>query len=253
MVEMGVVPFDLRQPIYKYRTIAAAVETIRTNKVYFPNSIELKDKLELHPSIIDIEFTEETKKKYVDRIFMAVNRVPPPVDNNTLTQILTQSVQSIKTQVGIFSSGKSANNSFLWENYGENHSGVCLGFKIPDNAFGSHLSFNVNYTDNPLKIKFINPDNGELTKDLFYWFCTKDKSYISEQEVRVLAENHCGLTPFVKELISEVIFGRDTTIEDQELIVKILKENDYPVQKFGKIRISDSFYGLKIEPLSLNK
>ena len=37
--ELGISPFDIRLPFYKYRSIESAIEILKTNNLYFPNAI----------------------------------------------------------------------------------------------------------------------------------------------------------------------------------------------------------------------
>ena len=197
MIEMGIVPFDLRQLFYKYRSIKSAAEIITSNQIYFATAAQLNDKLELHTSILDLSFTAETKEKYLKGFFKR-NQLPyGSLTDEGFKNMLLSSVDFIKNRVGIFSTSFVSNSSSLWEHYGDNHKGVCLGFKIPENMLGSHLSFKINYTDNPLKIKLVE-DNGLLTHDIFYWICTKRSDFAYEKEVRIIDENAFGLKPFNK-------------------------------------------------------
>ncbi len=247
MVDLGVVPFDLRNPVYKYRSLIDTVEILKSNKLYFPTSVQLNDKLELHPSILDLSFTKETKEKYLSG-FAKRNRADLlNLSDEQFREMLLNSIEFFKNGVGIFSTCKSSTNSSIWEHYGDNHKGVCLGFVIPKNAFGSHLSFNVHYTDQPKKIKLIDDSEGDITHDIFYWFCIKQKSFAFEDEVRIIDENGYGLRPFYKEMLFEIILGKDATVDDYNLIKKVVNDVGYPVKRIGKIVIKPDTFGLSID------
>lgn len=247
MIEMGVAPFNQINPIYKYRNIEKAKEIIQTGKVFFPNSTQLSDKLELHSSIWNIDFSNDQKEKFLTRIYRSVGQeVPENISDDLFKRVLENSIKTMRDETGIFSAGKTATNGLLWENYGDNNSGVCLGFKIPPNSFGTILSFGINYTDNPQRIDFLD-QNGEITCDWFYWLCTKSKSYISEEEIRLITVNYCGFVPFLKDMLFEIIFAMNTPKEQEQNIIELLKECGYSHTRIGKVHTDDKHFGLFVK------
>lgn len=250
MVNLGISPFDLRNPVYKYRSVQSAVEILQTNKIYFPTSNQLNDQLELHPSILDISFTKETKERYLKGFALRNNSEIQTMSDAQFSETILNSVSYFRNNVGIFSTGKTSTNSCLWEHYADNHKGVCLGFASPPNSFATYLSFNVHYTDQPNKIKLISNMEGKIADDIFYWFCIKHKSFSFEEEIRIIDGDGYGLRPFRKEMLFEIIMGRDTTEEDYNLVSKTLAANGYQVKRIGKIIVTPNIFGLSIENLN---
>jgi hypothetical protein len=247
MIELGVEPFDLRQPIYKYRTFESAKDILKSNQVYFPNSVELKDKLELHTSLLDLNFTQQEKENYCKGFFKRENGRFYVCSDEEYLRILQSSIEFFKTQIGIFSTSKTATCSSLWDHYGGSGKGICLGFVIPPNASGTFLSFNINYKHPPIKVKLIDEEEGDISNDIFYWFCKKDPSYSNEEEVRLINNLGYGLTHFQKDMLFEIIFGIDTTESDCKEVYELIAEYGYPTPRYGKIKIDDNAFGLAVE------
>ncbi len=246
MKELGVKPFNQQQPVYKYRKLQSAIDVIVKNEVYFATAKELEpwDRLELHPSILDLTFTKEEKQKHLKNLGF-----PDCTDEVYRDTILPLSIEFFKTQIGIFSTGKSPLINPLWEKYGDVHKGVCLGFVIPANTFGTHLSFSVNYTNTPQKVKLIDAEEGDVSNDVFYWMCTKQQSYVNEEEVRLIDNNGFGVRNFLKEMLFEVIMGIETSDDDLNLISKLLDDNGYSHTSISKIKVDSQNFCLQKEYL----
>jgi len=245
MVELGVTPYSMEQPVYKYRSMEAAIEILITNQVYFPTAKELEryDRLELHRSILDLSFTQEEKAKHLIALDLGFNDCP---DQHYREKIQPLSIEFAKTQIGLFSAGKSPNNGPLWERYGNLHKGICLGFIIPPNTIATDLSFNVNYTKNPTKIKLFDVvGDNPFSNDVFYWLCTKQERYSYEEEVRIINDKGFGFRTFEKGMLFEIILGMDTTERDYNLISKVAADYGYNV-KINKIAVDDDDYELKV-------
>jgi hypothetical protein len=243
--EQGVTNFDLRKTVYKYRTIRGAAKIIKSSQVYFSPADKLNDTQELNPDNIDLSFTKETKERYWQK--SGLN----DVTDAEQTAAMVNSVNNYfrKGAIGIFSAGKTPVNLHLWQQYGAKHTGVCFGFRsahkekvgwhIPNSA-GTYLAFNVNYTDEPRLVKFFDPEDDDLNKEIYnYWFNTKRTKYIPEDEIRVINEVGSGPEIFEKKLLYEVVFGELTPQESIDFILKLLMQYEYPVQRIGRARIQD--------------
>ena len=245
MVELGIKPHSMQQPVYKYRSMETAVDILVMNEIYFPTAKELEkyDRLELHKSMLDLSFTQEEKKRHVEGLDLGIGICS---DIDYTQKIQPMSIEFAKTQIGLFSVGKSSNNGALWERYGNVHKGVCLGFIIPPNTIATDLSFNVNYTNTPTKIKlFDTVGQNPYSNDVFYWFCTKREWYSYEEEVRIINDKGFGFRPFEKSMLFEIILGMDTTERDYRYISKVAYDYGYRV-KVTKIVVDDNDYELKV-------
>ncbi len=242
MEEFGLVAHDLLTPVYKYRTIEKAKQILTTTKIGFPNALQLRecDKLELHKSLLDLDFSDEEIRKHL--AYLEINQTVEYFREN----MLSDSLEYFTTNVGILSLGKTATNPPLWERYGEMHKGVCLGFMLPPAQISEHLAFYVNYPLQPKKVKIIDKDTGSISSpEIYYWLCTKHKDFEPEQEVRVISENFSGLATFKKDMLVEIILGRDTTKTEYDLFSQLAIDNGYTA-KINKIVVDDEIFGLQI-------
>jgi hypothetical protein len=237
MTDLGIPPFDVRLPFYKYRSIENAARIITSNELYFPNAIELEDEFELHHTLLDLDFTPQLRDRYINRIFRDVNKEPPLVSNIDFHQMQLSIIEDTRKNVGVFSSAKSPNNRYLWGKYGDNFKGVCLGFQVPGNMTKEFLelglAFMVAYTDNPKLIRLIDENSAMLPKDIFYWLCIKRTVFANEEEIRIVDTNSRGAKKFPKEFLCDIVFGADTTQKDQDLILRLAKEHNYQIQRVG--------------------
>ena len=240
--EFGLVSHDLLTPVYKYRTIEDAKQILTTNKISFPNAEQLRecDKLELHKSILDLDFSDEEIRKHL--VYLGINQTVEYFRE----YMLSDSLEYFRTKVGILSLGKTSTNSPLWERYAEKHKGVCLGFMLPQYQISQHLAFYVNYPPQPKKVKIIDENTGGISSPaIYYWVCTKHVDFKPEEEVRIISENQSGLAEFKKDMLVEIILGRDTSKIEYDLFSQLVIDHGYSV-KMNKIVVDDSFFGLQI-------
>ena len=73
-------------------------------------------------------------------------------------------------------------NLLLWSHYGASHTGICLGFDIPEGGPGANYDTDVLYQPNLLKIRRAEDVNFDLANRLLR---TKHESWSYEQEVRM--------------------------------------------------------------------
>ncbi|MGA8907320.1 MAG: DUF2971 domain-containing protein, partial [Acidobacteriaceae bacterium] len=71
----------------------------------------------------------------------------------------------------------------MWSHYGASHTGVCLGFDIPEGGPGENYDTDVLYQPNLLQIRWPEDVNVDLAGRLPR---TKHESWSYEQEVRMM-------------------------------------------------------------------
>lgn len=76
-------------------------------------------------------------------------------------------------------------NLLLWSHYGASHTGICLGFEIPDGDPGANYDTDVLYQPNLLRIRRPEDVNFDLANRLLR---TKHESWSYEQEVRMFVQ-----------------------------------------------------------------
>lgn len=237
MKKLGLKPHDLLTPVYKYRSIEWAKETLTTSKLIFSNAERLRtlgDDYELHQSIVDWDFTDVEIIKHIKHL--GIDETVDSFRKNKVPQIR----EYFSTMIGILSLGETATNSHLWERYGDKHKGVCLGIKLPPEGVSNLLPFHINYPPQPDTVKIIDEVTGALNgAAIYYWLCTKREQYKPENEVRVIREDETGsvifkdgMLPisFEKDMLVEIVLGKDTTETQYKLFSQLASDNGYKVE-----------------------
>jgi hypothetical protein len=84
--------------------------------------------------------------------------------------------------VGILCFSRNWDNLLLWSHYAASHTGLCLGFDIPDSQADAYMD--VHYQPNLLQIRGLEDVNEDLARRSL---STKHESWSYEQEVRMFA------------------------------------------------------------------
>lgn len=150
--------------------------------------------------------------------------------------IIERAVTALQTwwkgEFGLLCFSRNWDNILLWSHYGASHTGLCLGFDIPDGIPGmppgDAYDLDVRYQPNLLQIN--GPDDVSL--DLITrLLTTKHESWSYEQEVRLFVR--LNDPPDAKGLwwyefgaaleLKEVIAGSQCSPEDLKTLADILK------------------------------
>ena len=84
---------------------------------------------------------------------------------------------------GLLCFSRNWDNLLMWSHYGASHTGLCLGFDIPDEEGGYDME--VRYQPNVLKIRMPDDVNFDLVNRLLR---PKHESWSYEQESRVFVK-----------------------------------------------------------------
>ena len=128
---------------------------------------------------------------------------------------------------GVLCFSRNWDSLLLWSHYGASHTGVCLGFDIPEGAPGENFDTDVLYQPNVIKIR-----KEDIDEDFVYrTLRTKHESWSYEQEVRMFVQINDPPDPkglrwmdFGPNLeLKEVIMGSQCTPEDSDAVVEALR------------------------------
>lgn len=97
--------------------------------------------------------------------------------NPAVNSLLTTHVLHFRENYGLLCFSRNWDNLLMWSHYGDSHTGLCLGFDIPDDPY----DMDVRYQPNLLRVRSPNDVNLDLVKRIF---STKHESWSYEQEVR---------------------------------------------------------------------
>ena len=147
--------------------------------------------------------------------------------------------------IRITSLSENKNNLLLWAHYGDNHKGICLGYKLEEieccEAYIGKVEYKglktkeiVNKKKDEKDLNIFKSTNFMINEELLLSdiFFRKHQAWKYEEEYRLVyfsAEN-----PYYKKVkLVEVIFGIDTTNADKELIKKLLNYEKHKLKKKG--------------------
>lgn len=239
------------QTLYKYRGYTAyALEMLINRELYFASPEQLNDPYDCRINIRDslraaIDLAEkEQNKKIQDRLtqFRKIDHVYEKMDLDLAS-------------VGVFSLSKIPIHVLLWSHYAANHTGFCIGFRLPD-SLSTHKNTHhivgasdVGYsTGNPFVEYFREvaaaqaiPEWNEFWVALLsIGMAVKAETWKYEEEVRILRENP-GSVPFSPYDLTEIIFGLNMSSRNRETIRRILSSSEWSHVKFKEIVRAEGF------------
>jgi hypothetical protein len=145
-----------------------------------------------------------------------------------IERALDELVIHFRQNYGLLCFSRNWDNLLLWSHYGSSHTGVCLGFDIPDDVNDDAMGTDVLYQPNVLQIRRPEDVNHDLASRLLR---TKHESWSYEQEVRLFVRlndppDDEGLrwVQFGPELqVKEVIAGSQCARADLEKLAEVVK------------------------------
>jgi hypothetical protein len=110
-----------------------------------------------------------------------------PLDTTdpVISEALNAALDPFRGKSGILCFSRNWDNLLLWSHYGDSHTGVCLGFDIPECVPGENYDTDVIYQPNLLQIRHPEDVNFDLANRLLR---TKHESWTYEQEVRMFVQ-----------------------------------------------------------------
>ena len=141
---------------------------------------------------------------------------------------LTVHIEGFRGKTGLLCFSRNWDNLLLWSHYGASHTGLCLGFDIPDGPPGEAYDMDVRYQPNLLKVDHPADVNYDLVDRLLR---TKHECWSYEQEVRVFVKlndppDAKGLSWFAfgpDLALKEVIVGASVALKISRLWRKFLR------------------------------
>lgn len=230
---------------FKYREIdKRLLELLVQSEMYFPHREQLNDPFDCN---IDIS-------RAIDR---ALTIEECQSTENLLKfqkeEVITRRFSDSVGKMGIGSFSLSNNETLLWSHYANNHKGVVLRYDFPESFLSdedsilsvSKISYKPNtvsdwiaqnsnlYTDNHKKF-FI----GLLKKVL----ASKAPAWEYEQEARIV-RHESGMFCIPRTTLTHVLFGLQTSPEDERLVRKIVDGN-YDNIRYGRTVRTDDDFGI---------
>ena len=202
--------------VYKYCPVSDKhLSNLSKNSLWFSSPLSFEDEYD-----INLPTTETDLKALVEQYGQYIENIPIEIlqsleqpknfeksnnkenKNLTIKEILNEFTKKF---VGVTCFGKTNNNDYLWNDYGDKHRGFCLGFNINLGQDYFKSLKEVTYKKN---LPIIDMFSSHLGKQIDILCTTKLNKYIDEDECRLIELNP-GLNSYPKSCLTEVILGRE--------------------------------------------
>lgn len=240
--------------LYKYASVCDAVKIISGNSLLYQIPDRFNDPFELHKGLFDFKDATyamlwqrmKASGKYTDK---QIEYVMSHVTEKQMVDEADKVMSGGKSKMGILCMSKTNISTLMWSHYSHKHTGVCLGFKIPNGMPDLiTMAYSVNYAEKviPRKVNF----DGSLDDmvAVLRWVCTKAATWEYEKEVRVINMIQSGIIPFEVVQLKELYFGVSTTEQAIEEILDAVKLKGYTLQKIAKMTIDRNTFDLQVIP-----
>jgi hypothetical protein len=122
------------------------------------------------------------KLSTIDDLNDPFDLVPLDTTDPAISNAADSVIAHFKKTTAILCFSRNWDNLLLWSHYGASHTGICLGFDIPEGDSIANYDTDVIYQPNVLKIRCLEDVNFDLANRLLR---TKHESWSYEQEVRM--------------------------------------------------------------------
>ena len=155
-------------------------------------------------------------------------------------------IEHFRRTTGLLCFSRNWDNLLLWSHYANSHTGLCLGFDIPDGSPADAYDVNVHYQPNLLQIRRPEDVNYDLANRLLR---TKHESWSYEQELRLFVQlndppdaNGLRWFDFGPNLeLKEVVVGAQCDPKDIEAVKDVLKSYGKTVECSWAYMRKDAF------------
>lgn len=228
---------------FKYRKVdKRLLEQLVHSRMYFPHRAQLNDPFDCNVDIIQA----------IDHaIARGAGKNTALLEQFRKEEATTRRFSENVGKMGIGSFSLTENETLLWSHYANDHRGVALRYDFPmsflDDEDNILAVSGVSYEPNAISDWLA--DNAHLYRDNHQEFITgllkkvlisKAPAWEYEKEARIVRPE-AGIFDFPREVLTHVIFGLQTSQQDEELVRNIVKKY-YTSVKFGRVvRTGDDF------------
>lgn len=186
------------------------------------------------------EFNRLTKKE-IDEMYRKFK------SGKDWKSMLKYHTEFVNSTYGVMSLSESPTITPMWAHYGNNHSGIAIGFNLFElQEIIKGTIGRIIYTEEPIKIPFGNTEDVNRYLDLFF---TKSPEWNYEQEIRILKSYFSNKKiKLNRNTISEIVFGMNTEAKNIKEIKNIVNKNFENVN-FYKVYKNNEKSALDIKPL----
>jgi hypothetical protein len=229
----GISTHAQNETIYKYVTVATAIEILKNNTLLYQTPKEFNDPLDPHYSLLDL--MQQAKKEINSQIDL-----PKEMKEQFLREaeiIFYELTEKQVNNLGVLCLSKSFTETLMWSHYSQKHKGVCLGFKNLGCSEGLNVNtFVVKYEKEVIPIKYDFEAKQRSPFPLVNMLCTKALVWHYEKEVRIIRYIGSGYIPFEKSSLCEIYFGVNSESPDINSIINGVTDCGYKIDKIGKMQ-----------------
>lgn len=177
-------------------------------------------------------------KDYLNLDSLYDSKIDNLIINNPITDALLQSHENSLQQnydeiFGVFSASETYRNQRLWNDFGDNKKGFCVGIEylkaIPMNYGGFRSRISYVKTEDLPKSKLLDIEGtDEFVKSFLNWIFTLPQQYSEEQEYRFTKTifNETERKKIIpKESIYEIIIGEKMSKTDRTELIELVESN----------------------------
>lgn len=242
-------------------------ENIINNIWWFNTPIDFNDPFDTNANI-DVSQVKEELEKYIKKNWDSNNGKEMEAfllndKNNNLIKKLAKEVDRSKlenTKYGITCFSSVNDSILMWSHYGDQHTGICLGYEFSRDELvlekddkvinkKNYALLDVIYSDIRPSVTFLKNDSeiGQLLNTK-----SKDWSYEAEKRIFVIADQYMFFPSklnYPRSYLKELIIGANVDVENFFAIINFLRKNELNINVFLET-IHDKEYKIEIKRLS---
>ncbi len=248
--------------IYKYIDMKGGCELLNNTSVLFRNPSFFNDPYDCFTSLIGFEnMSDQYISDLINKYYSNLNRIKRRELERDFNNRARSGMQELfekefivkeKARKGIVCFTQDFKNLLMWSQYADSHKGICIGFNLKKlyldlrtKPLDDIALIKVKYTPELEKINYFKDKRGSILN----WFRVKSIDWAYEKEIRILCSsnhftnNQTLIIQFDKSLIEEVFLGSNFDRENEDLLIKMIKEN-YKAAKIYKMELSKTRFEL---------
>ena len=238
--------------VFRYRSDSKfAIDEIKRNYIYFPNSEQLNDPFDASHKLLKVRLKKENYEEYLNiflphlnekRVLEYFKKIFPTTKE--LETFISENLQGFMSRFGIACFSISPVNFMLWANYAHNHQGICIQYNTDfDEDFFKRLR-PVEYVE---EFEALEIDLNSGFENFESALHRKIKLWKEEYEIRLIKEKtgELKLNPLS---MRSIIFGLRAENKFKEMIINVVKEFQ-PHIKIYDTKLMEDGFGLSLDEI----
>jgi hypothetical protein len=240
------------EQVFKYFSINSNLKkTLKENYFWLSKPTDFNDPFDCNENLVLYNLTEKNieglvKTKVTGRRQERRKKIRSyKKQSEVFKKALRSTLPDVIRNQGICCFSKTHKNILMWSHYADKHKGICIGFN-PRKSMETFPLLHVNYEHDFKPIEYFSDKSDALLNVLI----TKSADWIYEDEMRILKDFN-GRLLFKKECVQQIIFGCRTEENDKQLIIELIKNNEYKNVVFIQAKMNPTSFSLDFEEISV--